>query len=417
MHSEEVKELNLNDLTFPQIGQIKVNFIFLINKNITKNFVIWDNWTCNKIIRLIISKCSDYFSNQNKYNLLIIKNGNIDELIKNNDINGLKKAFLKSSTILSGNVQINKQFDQFEFKEDSFPCNEAILFICDRNKIDLYNQINHSLESVSQDNLSLEPLASINDYLEEKQDTNYPWDIVHDNDNLVNLTYLAKDVLIEQLYKRYRQGCFYSYVDNILIFLNPYCSLPLYNPKYSNIYRDHKLGSKPPHIFGMVDHIYYNMLKTKRSHCILISGESGSGKTESSKQIIQHITFLNQYGTQSKLVSAILASSNVLEAFGNAQNVQNKNSSRFGKFTQIIFNCDGAIVGVNLTVYLLEKSRLVSHDINEKNFHVFYYFLSLKGQALKNEFQSKNVEDYEYLKPILINMNQCMNSKNYKILF
>ncbi|KIH64251.1 hypothetical protein ANCDUO_05442, partial [Ancylostoma duodenale] len=143
---------------------------------------------------------------------------------------------------------------------------------------------------------------------------------------------------------------------------------PIYNPKYARLYsQSRKLGTLPPHIFAIADVTYHNMLRIKESQCVVISGESGSGKTESTNHLISHLTSLSQKGTSAcSSETTLLNAGPVLEAFGNAVTLQNNNSSRFGKFIKINYRENGMVSGANVEIYLLEKSRIISQAKGER---------------------------------------------------
>lgn len=141
------------------------------------------------------------------------------------------------------------------------------------------------------------------------------------------------------------------------------------------------------------------MLKEKRNQCVVISGESGSGKTESTNFLLHHLTALSQKGTAATgIEQSLLNAGPVLEAFGNAVTAQNDNSSRFGKFIQVNYRENGIVCGANVQIYLLEKSRIISHAAEERNYHVFYYLLSGCSQAERESLFLLDRYNYRYLK-------------------
>lgn len=151
---------------------------------------------------------------------------------------------------------------------------------------------------------------------------------------------LNESTLLENLQQRFEAGHIYTYVGSILIAVNPFKFHPIYNPKYVRLYQNQRVGPiLPPHIFAIADNAYYCMLKEKRNQCVVISGESGSGKTESTNFLLHHLTALSQKGSHgSGVEQTILSAGPVLEAFGNAKTAHNNNSSRFGKFIQVSWN-------------------------------------------------------------------------------
>ena len=190
--------------------------------------------------------------------------------------------------------------------------------------------------------------------------------------NLTSLPDFTHQAVTYQLYKRYQEDEIYTYIGRILLAINPYKLLPTYTHKYIEMYgKQNKEGKLPPHIYELSEWVYKSMLTNQAGHAVLISGESGSGKTESTKLILQ---FLSEVaGTGNGIEQSILRSGPVLEAFGNAKTGRNDNSSRFGKWIEIEFSKDeGLIGGAQIQQYLLEKSRVVIRNKSEKNYHAFY---------------------------------------------
>ncbi|XP_066468288.1 myosin-IIIb isoform X3 [Tiliqua scincoides] len=192
------------------------------------------------------------------------------------------------------------------------------------------------------------------------------------DDDLVNLEVLDEDTIIHQLQKRYADLQIYTYVGDILIALNPFQNLSIYSPQFSKLYHGVKRSSNPPHIFASADAAYQGMVTFNKDQCIIISGESGAGKTESAHLIVQHLTFLGKANNRA-LREKILQVNPLVEAFGNACTAINDNSSRFGKYLEMMFTPTGAVMGAKISEYLLEKSRVIKQAVGEKNFHIFYY--------------------------------------------
>ncbi|XP_075439346.1 unconventional myosin-IXb-like [Ascaphus truei] len=223
-----------------------------------------------------------------------------------------------------------------------------------------------------------------------------------DYDDLCNLPKLRESAILGNLKTRFLKQKIYTYAGSIPI--NPFKFLPIYNPKYVKMYDNHQLGKLEPHIFAIADVSYHTMLKKRINQCIVISGESGSGKTQSTNFLIHCLTALSQKGNASGVERTILGAGPVLEAFGNAKTAHNNNSSRFGKFIQVNYLESGIVRGAVVEKYLLEKSRLVSQEKNERNYHVFYYLLLGISEEERREFQLKQPEDYFYL-----------NQNNFKV--
>ncbi|XP_053147682.1 unconventional myosin-IXb isoform X2 [Hemicordylus capensis] len=223
-----------------------------------------------------------------------------------------------------------------------------------------------------------------------------PWQ-QEDFSDLCSLPNLTESSLLENLKRRFQKQKIYTYVGSILIALNPFNFLPIYNPKYVQMYENHPLGRLEPHIFAVADVAYHAMLKQRLNQCIVISGESGSGKTQSTHFLIHCLTALSQKGYASGVERTILGAGPVLEAFGNAKTAHNNNSSRFGKFIQVNYLENGIVRGAVVEKYLLEKSRLVSREKNERNYHVFYYLLLGVSEEERQEFHLGQPRDYFYL--------------------
>ncbi|KAM6918696.1 unconventional myosin-IXb-like [Xenentodon cancila] len=218
-------------------------------------------------------------------------------------------------------------------------------------------------------------------------------------DDLCNLPIVTEKYILETLRQRFFERKIYTYIGNILIAINPNQFLPVYyNPKYVKMYEKQPLGKLSPHIFAVADASFRAMLSRQVNQCIVISGESGSGKTESSRYLIHCLTALSQKIYSSGLERTILGAGPVLEAFGNAKTAENNNSSRFGKFIQLNYLESGVIRGAVIEKFLLEKCRLVSRDKSERNFHVFYYLLMGASKDEQQEFQLLKPQDYLYLK-------------------
>ncbi|MPC21470.1 Unconventional myosin-IXa [Portunus trituberculatus] len=232
-------------------------------------------------------------------------------------------------------------------------------------------------------------------FLYQPKDKDYP--------DLCQLPNLTEQTLLENLRARFQRGYIYTYVGSILISVNPFKYYPIYNPKYVKLYQNHRLGELPPHIFAIADAAYHSMLKQKCNQCIVISGESGSGKTEATLFLLHHLTMLSQKGSHgSGVEQTILSSGPVLEAFGNAKTAHNNNSSRFGKFIQVSYKENGLVQGACVQKYLLEKSRICSQAHNERSYHVFYYLLAGSSPQLRQALHLLKPSDYRYL-----NQSKC----------
>ncbi|XP_040163655.1 myosin-VIIa-like isoform X1 [Anopheles arabiensis] len=216
---------------------------------------------------------------------------------------------------------------------------------------------------------------------------------VHD---MITLGDLQEYAILRNLIVRYRQKQIYTYTGSMLVAINPYEILPIYTYAEINLYRDRKLGELPPHIFAIGDSAYQEMRREQRDQCIVISGESGAGKTESTKLILQYLAATS--GKHSWIEQQIIESNPILEAFGNAKTMRNDNSSRFGKYIDVHFTAEGVIGGARIEQYLLEKSRIVRQNRGERNYHIFY---SMLAGLSKDERKALDLEDapkaYAYL--------------------
>jgi len=165
-------------------------------------------------------------------------------------------------------------------------------------------------------------------------------------EDMIQLGDLNEAGILRNLYMRYAEGKIYTYTGSILVAINPYQVLPIYTSEHIQQYRDRKIGELPPHIFAIGDNSYHNMKRYQEDQCIIISGESGAGKTESTKLILQFLAAVS--GQHSWIEQQILEANPVMEAFGNAKTIRNDNSSRFGKYIDIHFDEKGSIEGAKI---------------------------------------------------------------------
>ncbi|CAG5865585.1 unnamed protein product [Menidia menidia] len=221
------------------------------------------------------------------------------------------------------------------------------------------------------------------------------------DDDLVNLEFLDEETIISHLHRRYDELQVYTYVGDILIALNPFQNLSIYSPQFSKLYHGVKRADNPPHIFATADAAYQGMVTFSKDQCIIISGESGAGKTESAHLIVQHLTFLGKANNRT-LREKILQVNPLVEAFGNACTAINDNSSRFGKYLEMKFTPTGVVVGAKISEYLLEKSRVIKQAMGEKNFHIFYYMYAglyhqdkLKTYKLPNKTPPRYIDSQQ----------------------
>ena len=222
---------------------------------------------------------------------------------------------------------------------------------------------------------------------------------------MAELTHLNEASVAHNVRMRYQADLIYTYSGLFLVAVNPYCPLPIYTNEYINMYRGRSREDTKPHIFAIADQAFHNLVEEGKHQSILVTGESGAGKTESTKKVIQYLAAVAQSdpvarnrGQNSNLSQQILRANPILEAFGNAQTVRNNNSSRFGKFIRIEFNRTGSIAGAFIDWYLLEKSRVVRVNANERNYHIFYQLLKGADKRIKSKFllNGLGVEDFAY---------------------
>ncbi|KAI6653725.1 Unconventional myosin-IXa [Oopsacas minuta] len=217
-----------------------------------------------------------------------------------------------------------------------------------------------------------------------------------DND-VTQLKDLTEKSLLTTIKNRFAKDNIYTFAGPILISVNPYYFMPIHNPKYVKFYQGVRLHDLPPHVFAIADAAYQDMLKEDRNQSIIIGGESGSGKTETTKFLLKHLTSLSGMLLPQDILDYIIYAGPVLEAFGNATTLHNHNSSRFGKYVTLCFNETGTCRGAFIEKYLLEQCRLVSQEDGERNFHVFYYLLSGATDQLKQDLYLNNSTQYSYL--------------------
>ncbi|XP_037696717.1 unconventional myosin-VIIa isoform X4 [Choloepus didactylus] len=218
---------------------------------------------------------------------------------------------------------------------------------------------------------------------------------VHGVEDMIRLGDLNEAGILRNLLIRYRDHLIYTYTGSILVAVNPYQLLSIYSPEHIRQYTNKKIGEMPPHIFAIADNCYFNMKRNSRDQCCIISGESGAGKTESTKLILQFLAAIS--GQHSWIEQQVLEATPILEAFGNAKTIRNDNSSRFGKYIDIHFNKRGAIEGAKIEQYLLEKSRVCRQAPDERNYHVFYCMLEGMSKEQKKKLGLGQATDYNYL--------------------
>ncbi|XP_043105255.1 unconventional myosin-Ib isoform X6 [Puntigrus tetrazona] len=217
--------------------------------------------------------------------------------------------------------------------------------------------------------------------------------------DMVLIEPLSEDTFIENLKKRFDHNEIYTYIGSVVISMNPYKSLPIYTAEKVEEYRNRNFYELSPHIYALADEAYRSLREQDKDQCILITGESGAGKTEASKFVMSYVAAVCGKGQEvNKVKEQLLQSNPVLEAFGNAKTVRNDNSSRFGKYMDIEFDFKGDPLGGVISNYLLEKSRVVKQPRGERNFHIFYQLLSgASDDTLKKLKLDRDFSKYNYL--------------------
>lgn len=216
--------------------------------------------------------------------------------------------------------------------------------------------------------------------------------------DLTLLSKISNEAINDNLKKRFENAEIYTYIGHVLVSVNPFRDLGIYTDKVLDSYRGKNRLETPPHVFAVAESSYYNMNAYKENQCVIISGESGAGKTEAAKRIMQYIASVSGGSDSSiqQIKDMVLATNPLLESFGNAKTLRNNNSSRFGKYLELQFNAQGEPVGANITNYLLEKSRVVGQITNERNFHIFYQFTKAASSNHREIFGVQQPQSYTY---------------------
>ncbi|XP_043589320.1 myosin heavy chain, muscle isoform X20 [Bombus pyrosoma] len=222
-------------------------------------------------------------------------------------------------------------------------------------------------------------------------------------EDMSNLTYLNDASVLHNLKQRYYAKLIYTYSGLFCVAINPYKRFPVYTHRCAKLYRGKRRNEVPPHIFAISDGAYVNMLTNSENQSMLITGESGAGKTENTKKVIAYFATVGASTKKSddtsqkkgSLEDQVVQTNPVLEAFGNAKTVRNDNSSRFGKFIRIHFGPTGKLAGADIETYLLEKARVISQQALERSYHIFYQMMSGSVPGLKDMcLLSDNIYDY-----------------------
>ena len=209
-------------------------------------------------------------------------------------------------------------------------------------------------------------------------------------EDMARLNYLHEPALLNNLRHRFARDHVYTYTAKICIAVNPFnwqVSQPLYSESLLVKYRGREMSEMPPHVYAIAEDAYQKILDADgpntNNQSILVSGESGAGKTESVKIMMNYLAAVSKAGDTNLVANQVLASNPLLEAFGNAKTSRNNNSSRFGKFIEIQFDKGHKMSGAHIHIYLLEKSRIAQQTDGERNYHVFYQLLA--GLSARSE--------------------------------
>lgn len=216
--------------------------------------------------------------------------------------------------------------------------------------------------------------------------------------DLTLISKISNEAINDNLKKRFENGEIYTYIGHVLVSVNPFRDLGIYTDQVLHSYQGKNRLEVPPHVFAIAESSYYNMKAYKENQCVIISGESGAGKTEAAKRIMQYIASVSGGSSSSiqETKDMVLATNPLLESFGNAKTLRNNNSSRFGKYLEIQFNAQGEPAGANIRNYLLEKSRVVGQVKDERNFHIFYQFTKAASENYKANFGVQPPTGYSY---------------------
>ncbi|GME67798.1 unnamed protein product [[Candida] boidinii] len=218
--------------------------------------------------------------------------------------------------------------------------------------------------------------------------------------DLTLLSTISDQAINENLEKRFHNGTIYTYIGHVLISVNPFRDLGIYTDQVLKSYKNKNRLEVPPHVFAIAEAMFYNLRSYNENQCVIISGESGAGKTEAAKRIMQYIASSSADSYSSahiqRIKDMVLATNPLLESFGCAKTLRNNNSSRHGKYLEIFFNKSHEPVSANITNYLLEKQRVVGQIKNERNFHIFYQFTKGASDNYRQTFGVQMPEYYTY---------------------
>ncbi|XP_058854700.1 unconventional myosin-Vc-like isoform X2 [Acipenser ruthenus] len=230
-------------------------------------------------------------------------------------------------------------------------------------------------------------------------------DILVGENDLTALSYLHEPAVLHNLKVRFVESkIIYTYCGIILVAINPYKQLPIYGDAIIHAYSGQNMGDMDPHIFAVAEEAYKQMARNNKNQSIIVSGESGAGKTVSARYAMRYFATVSKSGSKTHVEDKVLASNPITEAIGNAKTTRNDNSSRFGKYTEISFDRRYQIIGANMRTYLLEKSRVVFQSENERNYHIFYQLCASANQPEFKNLKLVSADEFRYT---------CMGGKMY----
>ncbi|XP_052692333.1 unconventional myosin-Va-like isoform X3 [Crassostrea angulata] len=220
--------------------------------------------------------------------------------------------------------------------------------------------------------------------------------LIGEND-LTSLSYLNEPEVLYNLQVRFlERNCIYTYCGIVLVAINPYQQLPIYGNELIQMYSGQDMGTMDPHIFAVAEEAFKLMSRFDKNQSIIVSGESGAGKTVSAKYAMRYFAMVGGSQAETQVEQKVLASNPIMEAIGNAKTTRNDNSSRFGKYIEISFSKNNAIIGAHMRTYLLEKSRVVFQAAEERNYHIFYQLCASRDRPEFKKFCLMSPDDFYY---------------------
>lgn len=317
----------------------------------------------------------------------------------------LTKDYEESDKVINYEIIPDDIFDRSRRRSDDTECSEQ-----DKQEIQAYlretkykdqHQKAGRMSSNDSDKSSME-VGSTGTYSLPDGKNSLPFlrnpDILLGQNDLTNLSYLHEPAVLYNLRKRFvDQEEIYTYCGIVLVAINPYKQLNIYTEEYMHTYAGRTLGENDPHIFAIAEESYRQMKNLNRNQSIIVTGESGAGKTVSAKYAMRYFATLGGGSSESQIEQKVLSSNPIMEAIGNAKTTRNDNSSRFGKYIEIEFNKKHAIIGASMRTYLLEKSRIIFQGEQERNYHIFYQLCAARDNPLLEDLNLSDPEDFKIL--------------------